>query len=284
MIQSDQSKYQSGLLIPQENTPLNNRQIPSSQSLSKPNLNESDKQKQNNRQMKSSEIEEIAIQSQNDHKITIPNINEDDLLTDDDINNIMESTSSTTLKFYSILNTLDQSDKYYTSFIQRLEFGCLFEMFMLIPTFIYSFIGIAILIFIYAILFKSLLYFINSVLCLIVNEMIKRSIKRRRPNLNTIAERMVNLDGVLLFKRSASMPSGDTAQATVFACTMIYTMQWYIGVNDITWWWMLMTIPIAGFGRIYFGKHYIADTLCGAIEGCLICLVICSSIGPYLFF
>eukprot|EP01083_Nonionella_stella_P294513 1001151_1 len=134
MIQSDQSKYQSGLLIPQENTPLNNRQIPSSQSLSKPNLNESDKQKQNNRQMKSSEIEEIAIQSQNDHKITIPNINEHDLLTDDDINNIMESTSSTTLKFYSILNTLDQSDKYYTSFIQRLEFGCLFEMFMLIPT------------------------------------------------------------------------------------------------------------------------------------------------------
>ena len=217
--------------------------------------------------------------SKEDTTITIED--DDTELSDNDI---IEATSTSKYRLYSCLNRLDQNDKYYTSFIQQLEFGCLFELFMLIPTVMYSFIGIAILIMIYSILFSSLLYFINSFLCLIINEAIKRTIKRRRPNLNTIAERMVNLDGILLIKRSSSMPSGDTAQATVFACTMIYTMIWFYGVQDVTWWWMLITIPLVGFERIYFGKHWIGDTLCGAIEGILICAIVCGSIGPYLFF
>ena len=197
---------------------------------------------------------------------------------------IIETNHASTFRFYSFLNTLDQNDKYFTSFIQNLEFGCLFEIFMLIPTVMYSFIGISILIIIYSILFRSILYFINSLICLMINECIKRLIKRKRPDLNTIAERMINLDGVLLVKKSSSMPSGDTAQATIFACTMIYTMIWYFGVEDITWWWMLITIPFVGFERCYFGKHWIGDTLCGAIEGILICIVVCGTIAPYLFF
>eukprot|EP00484_Ammonia_sp_Unknown_P020751 CAMPEP_0197024234 /NCGR_PEP_ID=MMETSP1384-20130603/4836_1 /TAXON_ID=29189 /ORGANISM="Ammonia sp." /LENGTH=305 /DNA_ID=CAMNT_0042452587 /DNA_START=65 /DNA_END=982 /DNA_ORIENTATION=+ len=203
---------------------------------------------------------------------------------DEEESDIMETVSNTCFKWYSWLNTLDQNDKHFTSYIQQLEFGCIFEIFMLIPTIMYSVIGISILVLIYSIVFRSLLYFINVVLCLVINEAIKRRIKRKRPNIHTVAERMIALDGVLLVKRSASMPSGDTAQCSVFACTMIYTMLWFFHIRDITWWWMLITIPVVAFERIYFGKHWLGDTFCGAIEGALIVIVVCATFGPYLFF
>eukprot|EP01084_Bolivina_argentea_P148589 259735_1 len=218
-----------------------------------------------------------AIQNYGQTTVDVCIQNESCNITDEEITELL---SSSPFRLYSCLNRLDRNDKYYTSFIQRLELGFFFDTFMLIPTVVYSFIGIAILVIIYAVLFRSILYLVNSVLCLMANEMIKRTIQRNRPNTDTIADRMVDLDGVLLVKRSSSMPSGDTAQATIFALTMIYTMNYYLSSTNNMWYCTALTIPFAGFGRVYLGKHWIGDTLCGAIEALLICLVVCSSIGP----
>lgn len=136
---------------------------------------------------------------------------------------------------------------------------------------------------IYGVLFSSCLYLVTSLTVLVTNEVMKRTIMRSRPNLHSVNS-VMNLDGIFLIKKSSSMPSGDTAQSTVFAVTMIYTMNYYFSEGHMGYWWFLLTIPICGFGRIYFGKHWIGDTICGAAEGILVCLFICGTIGPATFF
>ena len=149
---------------------------------------------------------------------------------------------------------------------------------MLVPTFAYSFIGIALLCLAYTLSVRSLLHLVNLVLVLVANEVIKRSIERPRPDHVTVAQRMLDLDGVFLVKHSCSMPSGDTAQAAAFALTVLHSVDY-----QMAWCWVLLTIPVAGFGRIYFGKHYIGDTLCGALEATLICCAVNGTVGPLLF-
>merc|ERR1740123_2971308 len=96
---------------------------------------------------------------------------------------------------------------------------------------------------IHSVVFSSCLYLVTSVAVLVSNEVLKRTILRRRPSLHSVAERVMNLDGIFLIKKSSSMPSGDTAQATVFAVTMIYTMNYHFAAGQARWWWMLLTIP-----------------------------------------
>ena len=185
-----------------------------------------------------------------------------------------------------VLQKLDANDQYYSSYIQQLEFGALFEIFMLIPIILYSWIGIAAMVIAYAVFFKSIFYLITSVCCLIINEMLKRTIQRDRPSMNLIAPRIFHLDGYLLLKRSKSMPSGDTAQAAIFAFTMIYTMD-YLNQTHLNGYWIyyvLVSIPVVAFERIYFGKHWIGDTICGTFEALTICTIVYYTIGPYLFF
>merc|ERR1719242_1961755 len=133
-------------------------------------------------------------------------------------------------------------------------------MFLMIPTVAFSFIGIGIMVVIYGVLFSSCLYLVTSMAVLVTNEALKRTILRSRPNLNSVKS-VMNLDGVFLIKKSSSMPSGDTAQSTVFAVTMIYTMNYYFSVGHAGWWWILVTIPVCAFGRIYFGKQWILVTI-----------------------
>lgn len=54
------------------------------------------------------------------------------------------------------------------------------------------------------------------------------------------------------------MPSGDSAQAGMF-CTMLAA---YFGEPLL-----LLGIPATCFGRIYFGCHWIGDTIVGASMG-----------------
>merc|ERR1712228_678562 len=118
-----------------------------------------------------------------------------------------------------------------------------------------------------------------------INEMLKRRIKRNRPNIeNKCSSCISQILRMLLIKRSKSMPSGDTAQASIFAWTMIYTMDYF---NSVTYWMtycVLISVPVVAFERIYFGKHWIADTICGAFEALIICTIVYYTIGPYLFF
>merc|ERR1712187_177828 len=108
---------------------------------------------------------------------------------------IVETTTSCQYRIYAFIHALDEKDKWLSSFIQRLELGSIFEIFMLIPIILYSFIGIALLVAAYTIYFQSIFYFLTSFACLIINELLKRAIKRERPCSEVIAYRLFNLEG-----------------------------------------------------------------------------------------
>lgn len=86
----------------------------------------------------------------------------------------------------------------------------------------------------------------------------KYSIKRPRPDIPINTPRLANLR-----KHEAgtwSMPSGDTAAASVF-CFM-YTA--FLGLPSI-----YIILPLVCCGRVYYHCHYFGDTIIGAIIGTL---------------
>jgi len=180
----------------------------------------------------------------------------------------------------SWLSPFDSIDKHFSGVIHRLEWGRLFESLMLVPTFAYSVYGIVLFCVAYTLWLRSLLHIANLLCVLVVNTVSKRIVQRPRPLHSEVAQRMFDLDGVFLVKHSFSMPSGDTAQATAFALTVLFSVDLEA---TPAWWSFLLTVPLAGFGRCYFGKHYIGDTLCGTIEATVICCAVHATIGPHLF-
>ena len=128
---AEDKTYQSGLLVDdKENEPLNIHHPLA--------LNESDKAASDIDTIDNEEIEQALLMQQqiikldNDSIIDMPSPvinklieNEGDEDTD---TRVIETTSTLRFRFYSILNLLDEKDKKYTSYIQQLEFGCLFEM------------------------------------------------------------------------------------------------------------------------------------------------------------
>ena len=83
----------------------------------------------------------------------------------------------------------------------------------------------------------------------------KKTLRRRRPQVLGI-KRYFQLSK----KESGtwSMPSGDTAQAALWAGLIQMVFQ----TN-----YSLMVIPLVALGRIYFHCHYIGDTIVGASVG-----------------
>eukprot|EP01083_Nonionella_stella_P160681 525517_1 len=178
--------------------------------------------------------------------------------------------SSTTSSTTQIWTKIDEIDQHYSSLISEADCGCCMEILFLIPTILYSFIGLLLLNIFYFLFFRSFLYLVNTIICLIFNRVLKRIVSRKEPSP---AGRMLHLSGI-------------TTQATVFAVTMIYTIDYEYSLDDeinYLWWLLLIIIPITGFGRIYFGQHYIASIICGVIEATIIALSVCLSIGSLLF-
>eukprot|EP01084_Bolivina_argentea_P185263 319491_1 len=186
------------------------------------------------------------------------------------------------------LYSMDRYDKHYSSIIYQAECGSLCELILLIPTFSFSMIGIPILIIIYGVIFKSILYGLNVLICLICNEIIKRIIKRQRPCLikeTNLWPWMSAIVNTLTVSHTPSMPSGDTAQSVVFAISIIYTMNYhFVSTYSYLWWIIVLIIPFTVFGRVYFGQHYIGDTLVGLIEGIIIGTGLSFGAGEFLFF
>eukprot|EP01083_Nonionella_stella_P174506 605141_1 len=191
------------------------------------------------------------------------------------------------------LNKLDHHDKQYSSKIYTIEYRCVCEILLLIPTFIFSIFGVPIMIIIYGIVFHSILYGINALCCITLNVLIKRVINRQRPRVPAkeiafASSFIYVLTHCIMSKKNASsssMPSGDTVQAAVFAVTMIYTMNYHFtSTYSYLWWLVLSIIPMVGFARVYFAQHYIGDGIMGAIEGICVATLICFTVGPHSFF
>jgi len=93
---------------------------------------------------------------------------------------------------------------------------------------------------------------------------LKKLFHRERPNLEVIGQKKFSIRATL---SSYSFPSGDSAQAGVFAMGMyLLTKCKFWGLGAILW---------AVWGRVYFGCHYFSDCTCGVFVGLLVPWVLC---------
>ena len=171
-------------------------------------------------------------------------------------------------------------DSHYSQKIYNLKLGLIFDILLLIPSFLFGFWGVLITNFVIFFLCQSFIYSLIWCITVVATLILKRFIQRSRPNNNgstyklnyqNIKEKSPKTMTVCewidkrLRKKSKSFPSGDTAQAAVFACYMSF-------YQNLTFWWMLF-IPWTGFARIYLGKHYIGDVIGGSSLGIIVCVL-----------
>eukprot|EP01084_Bolivina_argentea_P186564 321555_1 len=211
--------------------------------------------------------------------VTDTECNQNEIITESnefDEKNLMDVSSM------SCFQKMDYYDKYYSSVISEAKCTYIIELMLYIITFMYSIVGVLILAILYSIIYKSFLYIINVIVGAAINVCTKRIIKRNRPSVikANILSKLIFINGTY------SMPSGDTNQSSLFAVTMIYTMndyKYYHTNNRYLWCLLLLMIPLTAFDRVYFKKHYISDTIIGGIEGLFIGVIICYGFGHFLF-
>ncbi len=84
----------------------------------------------------------------------------------------------------------------------------------------------------------------------------KRMVGRHRPR--HFAARRYN---VRMLINNPAMPSGDSAQAAVWACVLSRLFGTPV---------FLALIPSTMFARVFYGAHWIGDTIVGAAIGCFV--------------
>jgi len=96
----------------------------------------------------------------------------------------------------------------------------------------------------------------------IVNSTLKGLFLRERPNQWSISYRHFNLRKAL---KNHSFPSGDSAEAGCWSVSVALSYSAYSP---------LLIFPLTMFARVYFGAHYVCDTLVGASLGCSVAVLV----------
>ena len=96
-----------------------------------------------------------------------------------------------------------------------------------------------------------------SLLTLLTTTLLKRFFGRLRPSDRIRVLRTFNLRSL---EHNFSLPSGDSAQAALWACLAAWTYHSPLP---------LLIVPATMVGRVYFGAHYLGDTIVGAAIGAL---------------
>ena len=149
---------------------------------------------------------------------------------------------------------IDFIDREYSAIIHKWEFG-IWDILMLIPGTIFGVAGVPFLVLWYFYVYQSPLFLIAVLITLFLIKLLKHIIGRVRPDPNKIGKKLLNIRKL---HKSPSMPSGDTAQASVIAITLL--------CHGYSYLWLLV-IPFGAFGRIYFGAHFCGDCIVGSILG-----------------
>ena len=92
---------------------------------------------------------------------------------------------------------------------------------------------------------------------LVMTTVTKRLFNRNRPKVYGVT-RMCNLRKT---ETNKSMPSGDTAQATLYACFLVAHLHVH--------WSVLFIILLVAFARVFYYCDWIGDTMAGALCGVL---------------
>jgi len=96
----------------------------------------------------------------------------------------------------------------------------------------------------------------------IVNSTLKGLFLRVRPNQWSISYRYFNLRKSL---KNHSFPSGDSAEAGCWSVSVALATSSYPP---------LVAFPLTMFARVYYGAHYVGDTLVGASLGCSVAVLV----------
>src|SRR5688572_291795 len=94
----------------------------------------------------------------------------------------------------------------------------------------------------------------------------KKITNRIRPTPPEKSRRYFNLRAL---ENNCSMPSGDTAQAALFAFFLKYEfpdLYLQLGGNSFAWKW----ISLVAFARVFHHCHFFGDTIIGALLGYLV--------------
>jgi len=103
---------------------------------------------------------------------------------------------------------------------------------------------------------------VAGILTPIVNSTLKGLFLRQRPNPRTLSYRFFNLRKSL---KNHSFPSGDSAEAGCWSVSVALSLSSLIP---------LIAFPLTMFARVYYGAHYVGDTLVGASLGCSVAVLV----------
>ena len=92
--------------------------------------------------------------------------------------------------------------------------------------------------------------------------MLKKHFKRPRPSVKNLPKRLFNIRSNEI---DCSWPSGDTAQASIFAIYILLIQPFIFEKIPGGQFALAIWILHVAFGRIYFHCHYIGDTIGGFI-------------------
>ena len=113
-----------------------------------------------------------------------------------------------------------------------------------------------------------------SITTVAITSPLKHWFERERP-APLEAARRVRIRSLV---KNPSFPSGDSAQAAVIALLL-----WsQCGVNDWRGYLWLALIPACMFARVYFGAHWIGDTVAGAAIGAGVALAYVSLFASFM--
>ena len=218
-----------------------------------PLLNSSDSSFVSNPSTMASDLEEATKEI----KIDLDDDNEEQqeplISTEDNTSDINEEANSYCACdnaccrcFKSTISKMDALDKKLSSYIFRWSPGKVIDCLIAIPCLAFSYFGFPLWIVIYIIIMESYLYALCVLVSIVVTQILKRTIKRKRPKASDLGNRWFYLS----FEDSNanhSFPSGDTAQSAVFSVTLGYSISkyYFLGIFIIT--------PLVGLGiALYF--------------------------------
>jgi membrane-associated phospholipid phosphatase len=166
-------------------------------------------------------------------------------------------------KYKEVIKYIDKYDIYYSDKVYNYELGLKSEYIVYVfarmfnPDFVFFYFTI---IFLNSILIGTNCYFVlkpiaHTALTFVVSLLLKRKIKRKRPEHKETIKRLTNLRK---HEKNFSMPSGDSIQAANFAIILFHYFNTSLG---------FYLVPFIMFGRVFYFCHYISDTVVGALLG-----------------
>ncbi|KAK8817529.1 hypothetical protein WA538_004251, partial [Blastocystis sp. DL] len=170
----------------------------------------------------------------------------------------------------SFYNSVVVMDRRMSRKIQMMELSHNMEYYLVVPTMLFGRHVVP-----YLIVFSFLLFRLHvacyiglsCLLCVVITEPLKYVVQRSRPRKQSIADRLFSVrDDV----SNPAFPSGDSAQAAVFSGILYHFFH--------AKWLLLLPLPTM-FGRVYYGAHWIGDTIGGIAIGFWVSLFL----TPFIF-